>query len=244
MTDRDHVLDRIAKLLALAEGSGTTPNESAVAAATAQRLMDQHQIDRAELGADDGERVSDDHDPLYSGTGKMPSWLGALADVVTRANACRVWISTLRARTPSGVRVRNQLMVVGRKSDVQVAHYLFQFARREIERLVDDYRDRGLISGRTQLTNFRSGAVWALRQKLTETKDAARRDASSQAIVRLDERDAEAEQAIEDKGFRTRKLSRHTPDAESWKLGKEAGASIEVRPGVEGSPNAKQLGSR
>lgn len=241
---RENVLDRIAKLLALSEGAGATPNEAAVAAATAQRLMEQHQIDRAELGDDDEERVSDEHDPLYDGEGKLPSWLGALADVVTRANACRVWISTLRARTPKGVRVRNQLMVIGRKSDVQVAHYLFQFARREIERLVEDYRSRGLISGRTQLTNFRSGAVWALRRKLTETQKAARSAASSQAIVRLDERDDEAERALEGKGLRTRKLSRHTPDKEAWALGTKAGASIDVRPGVEGRGDTKRLGDR
>ena len=57
MSDHAHIIEKIAKLLQLAEGKGTTPAESATAAAQASRLMFKYGIEQAEL---QGANLSDE----------------------------------------------------------------------------------------------------------------------------------------------------------------------------------------
>jgi hypothetical protein len=52
MTDTVKILDRIKKLLAMAQGKGGSTNEVAVAAAEAARLMQLHKLTESDIPTD------------------------------------------------------------------------------------------------------------------------------------------------------------------------------------------------
>ena len=127
----DKVLDKIRKLLRLAEGAGSE-GEAAAAAGAAARLMAEHEVAMADLDA--GE-VADPEDSELVGeesvdtTGKIVPWRGSLAHSAARLFGCRMFYGChLRGM---GVPYR----VVGRPRDIGAVRYTYQYLVREVERL-------------------------------------------------------------------------------------------------------------
>lgn len=241
----EHVVAKVAKLLRLAEGT-SNPNEAAVAAAAAQRLMDEHRISKAEVGSADNadESIAVAGDPLWSRKGTLPTWVGYLASVMARANDCRTYVARGRGFDLKGRRfTRTHLNIVGRESDVQVARYMFAYCMREIERLAKKASRRGEISGRTGFNNFRVGAIDALYEKLRKQKAASRATASSTALVRLDNRSKDVERYM-DANLKLRSGGRRsiTLDRSARSAGVAAGRSISVNRGMRGGHSSRQLG--
>jgi len=126
--ERSALIDRIQKLLNLADGArNNSVAEAATAAALAQKLMLEHQLSLAEVQIDPEGPTAD---PVIEIVGEQtdkrtPSWLAGLLFAVGRANGCRV------------IRFRHQhkLTVIGPRSATETTVYLYQYLGREIERL-------------------------------------------------------------------------------------------------------------
>jgi hypothetical protein len=193
---KEKAIQTVARLLALAENKTANPNEAAVAAAQAQRIMEQHNLDRAIVDNERGDLLTpldecelfdghdDEHLPLWVG-GKQITWRTWLASGLAKLNDCAIVVYS-----GGGI---CKLTVVGTPTDVAVLRYVFTFVAREIDRLGKQAARRGVIYGRTGGNNFRIGAVEAVLHNVEQQKREARREfvrehgsRGRRAIVRLD----------------------------------------------------------
>lgn len=178
MDDREKILDKIKKLLALSGSSN--PNEAATAAAHAQRLMDKYKIEQTMLEAAAEvveEDVRDWNDPLDGVPHKsFITWKARLGLVIGKHNGVFIWKNG------------GAIMLVGKASDVQATRYLYAYCAREIDRLT---KEHCAGEGKSYANNFRLGCIDTIAAKLKEERDALRKEIRQQstgtALVRVNE---------------------------------------------------------
>ena len=163
--------DAIRKALAcLRLANSDNPNESALAAARAQEIIDRYQLDISGLDYNSQEEARDTEeikdfghaDPLDS----LPNpyaWMIRLSSMVSRFNGCRNILS--RHENGRGKVVR----VVGRPSDVNTVRYLYSCLKMEVLRLRDS-NCQG--NSQTYKYQFCLGVVDTIRVKLEEQRQA------------------------------------------------------------------------
>ncbi len=241
MTDTSAVIDKIAKLLRLAEGKGATPGESANAAAQAQRLMDRHKLSRGAVDAHSQcEPIERSAEPVFEGC-RLAAWRRHLAAGVAFNFDCRVLIVTPRDR-------RQRIELVGRPSDVQVTRYVYVYVSREIDRLCKEgLRQRyfpGRGEARTWGSNFRAAAAVAIVHQLQATRRETQRQArleqgAGPALVRLENTHRALNAFVRAaSNAPMRPVGLRTIDAEAQAAGHEAGSGISLRDGLaEGRPS-------
>jgi hypothetical protein len=220
MADRDTVLGRIRKFLALANNN-TNPHEAAVAAARAQQLMVEHKIAMLELetpaDADADEIAQTD---ILRSKKPMTPWRRELLSVLSVHCFCQV---VLVRSAETGAQTAR---VVGLPEDADVLAELYVYLEREINRLCTSHG--GNKQPRAWRTNFRRGAVVGVHHTLSE--QAKMQMSDSRALV-VYQRSAEAvKEYVADKypklkQFKSRELT--VPDAAA--IGFRAGADIAIR---------------
>lgn len=168
------IVDRIRKLLALATSDNV--NEAANAAARAQELMKEHQIEMADISVQTGKEMprEDVKEEVLEGTGsrsKALKWRVQLAGTLARAFNGRIFFY-------SGT---DKIVIIARPSDAQTVRYLLGYLGMEIERLctkewaalIGEYKSgeyQGLQPPRATAwkNSFRDGAVHAITAKLQQ----------------------------------------------------------------------------
>ncbi len=250
------ILDKIARLLRLAENAGATVHEAARAAEFAAKLMAEHRLEKSDFeGADGDDSISDDDIPLFV-MGRRVRWICGLAAGIARTQGCRSYVSVSTSRDTKGREVgrRSELKLVGRKSDIQSARYLFAYLHREIERLYELAREKREIGrGRVAADSFRVGATYEVLQRLRAARAEAERgyasdyghEAASRAIVRVDERDAEVQRFMKER-MKLKDVAKFQGNTDHGALeaGKRAGKAIEIRRGLEGGGAPRELGGK
>lgn len=157
--NREQAMEKVRKLLALAESENE--NEAAAAMGRAQAIMAKFQIETASLEIEPEESegpIETWDDPLDVSSA---TWRRHLARVLCDANGCFVFRSGKETR------------ITGRAGAVSTVRYLFDFCCREIDRLAREHGG----NGRTWLNNYRLGCVDAVRAAVKEAKDRARSEA-------------------------------------------------------------------
>jgi Protein of unknown function (DUF2786) len=236
------ILRKVQKLLALS-GNNSNAEEAATAAAKAQALMDEYRITQAmlyvERDRDDEEEIVDfakKDAPLDNLGSRLPTWRGALATILAKANQCYTFAQKkveLLTRE-----VSTHIEIVGRPSDVDTVRYLYAYLVREIDRLVA--RD-GRGCGKTWANNYRIGVVETislrLRTQRAETERAMHEKvaADARALVLVDkalEKMKAVAAEAEDVARRGRKLGSSAAsfrgDADARAQGREAGKSLRL----------------
>lgn len=237
MSTTKDVIEKVAKLLALATGQGTTPEEAATAAAAAQRLMLRHRIDQAEV-----EQVAAD-DPIdFASADGAPEgfiyqtrrWQLDLLKAIAGTNGCMPVI-TRKERTG------RWLQLVGRRSDLEICRYLWAYLSREIERLKAEHT-RGW--SQAQKNHFCLGAAHTVGVALgRETAQASSADGATSGAMVLSSR-LEAARAWyfeRQPGARFVRPRRVYVDAQSYGAGRAAGAGVSVRKGVSTTTDPRRL---
>ena len=94
--DKQKIIDKIKKLLALATSDSI--GEAAAAAAKAQELMEKHAIEEAMLRDQEPNNTStpDITSVVLWRGGKVPSWMLQLACGIGEVNRCKVWFRSGR----------------------------------------------------------------------------------------------------------------------------------------------------
>ena len=191
---RDEAIVRLRKILRLAERAGSS-EEAATAAQRAQEIMVQFGLSQAmafELDADQaGPGTGQAETEAVEDFGRkgayldvmdtaVVTWRLRLASVVARGNASRVY--TTRVETPGRPVVtqykwgetkrtdRAVISIVGRPGDVETVRYLYEYVRRETERLCGE---QGRGCGRTWANNFKVGVVEEVGRRLADAKRSA-----------------------------------------------------------------------
>lgn len=175
MATSSPVVDRVRKLLALAERSGS-PAEAALAASRARELIAEHRLAEADLSVTGGEdlpeeRVIEEQIEGDYARRKAQQWRVSLAGVLARSFGCKIYYY-------QGTR---RIQAIGRESDVQTLRYVQGYLTLEIQRLVEEAWaqmkarcEGGELPQPTRWRNsFRLGAVQAVREKLNPPKPRA-----------------------------------------------------------------------
>ena len=87
MNDRNKVMDRIRKLLAMAQDV-SSPHEAAIAAGRARKLMDQHQVSELELTSSEPDRFESEN--FKTGNKTTDKFSGICGLAVAKLNDCVV----------------------------------------------------------------------------------------------------------------------------------------------------------
>lgn len=230
------ILSKVQKLLNMTQANGASIHEAETAAAAAQRLMTQHRISVADLGADTSE-VIHNKNFLYAGE-RVVSWKSWLGVVLCEVNGCKMYIDHSRG----GI----QFQVIGRDSDIQIVTYFFNYLVNEIERLckIEKAKHRG--SGKTWTNSFKMGATNSIASRLKQADKevrAAAVSASSTALVKVDMKDAEVA-AWAEKNLKLRQSSAQANiklNTSAYNSGAEAGNKIQLNKGMGGKSDPKLL---
>lgn len=235
------VIEKVAKLLALAAGRGTTPEEAATAAATAQRLMLRHRIEQAQLA----QLESDDPIGFTSAPGSAAEtdqgfvfqtkrWQLDLLKAIGSANGC---MSVITRKERSG----QWLELVGRQSDLEVCRYLWAYLSGEIERLKAE-QTRGW--SQTRKSHFCLGAAHTVGAALRhETAAASSVDGATSGALVVSSRFAAAQAWYFEAQPNARfvRPRRAYVDAQSYNAGQSAGARVSIRKGMATTTNPQRL---
>ena len=232
--DRDKLLDRIRRLLRLAESPNV--NEAAVAAARAQELMARHRIEAAALEEGEPGDVQDLRDAPLDESKRLRAWKTHLADGIARANGCRVYVLER-----DGTR---RIVIVGRADDAELVRLLYGELVKRVECLT---RHHGQGQTRRFCNAFRLGVVMTLRERLAlsaaeakhralegecdaEAGDTALAPASTAlALARLEARDDAVERFMEaNLRLRPGRKKGLRAEAEGYERGRIAGHGVDL----------------
>ena len=229
MTDRDKAIDRIRKLLALAEGSGATEAEAMLAAERASEMMDRWKVERAQVdgaGASHGRIVCLDVGDQY----EQRTWVQHLFANVAKTFDCQGMVQM------GGERMSYQF--VGDDADALVAAHFFDFLYRSCRKESDMawFDDRGTtaqliydISQRKFTHAFRQGMAVRLGQRMGEMRERrAAHDPTLGALIKS------SDVAV------SRWLAQHVPEAQDRKTTMNlSDADVALRMGwIEGGNTA------
>lgn len=228
--ERENIIDKVRKLRALAENAAATVEEAATAARTAELLIQKHALEEAELGAVSQEvleAIVDDGSPLTDWGKRQKVWQNVLLHALAQNYNC----SNVLKRKDGALNI----YTIGRPSDIAIMRYQFAYFVLELTRLshlmAPDNLGRG--SGKTWYNSFYHGAVDAIISSLKSAREEVRKQASSTALVFINERMREVE-LLKAKLYPWSKTvtthSRFNPDA--YEIGQLAGANLQAKPAL------------
>jgi hypothetical protein len=221
----EHVLERVAKLLALAESQNE--HEAQAAMSAAQRLMLKHNLERVLADA----RTPYDFRHLGTPSGRVGESQRLLAAILADHFFVEViWVPVWR---PLEGKRGSVLEVCGAPENLELAEYVHTFVNRTGERLFREYRKRGHGFGGRERERFLSGLMAGFRDKL----EAERQKSRAQGLVWRGDGELHA-------FFRQRhphiRMTRHATHSgtEAYARGREAGRRLVVHRGVKAGPSA------
>lgn len=221
--DRGRVLERITKLLALAESPN--PHEAEAAMAAAQRLLLKHNL---ELG--DSPRARQfvyRHLGRPSGRVQEPERILA-ALLGAHFFVEPVWVKVWQVER--GV-AGTALEICGTRENVDIAEYVHGFLLHTAERLWLDHKRRATIRGDADRRRFLSGVMSGFKSKL----DAQRARTREEGLVWV--RDAGLDDFFSRRHPRVHTVSRQSSRTSSaFAHGRAAGETIVLHRGVTSGP--------
>jgi hypothetical protein len=233
------IIERVQKLLALSKSCNA--NEAAAAAAIANRLIDQHRLSEADLettSEEELEPIEEDIDYIYQ-SGKVTPWKKLLVSVLAKHYGCAHWNDCTWA---SGRKV-SRYRLVGKRSDIGIARYMYTWLSLECQRLAD-LEAKG--KGRVFVGSYCQGFVQGVATQLAASRAEAQKDATSAAIVKID---ARLEQSKEEMyrlhtNLKTIKdKSAAFIDPLAFHQGKKQGTNLHLGATMAASGGTKLLGS-
>ena len=232
----DSIVSRVQKLLSLSRNNNNV-NEASAAASAAQKLIDQYNLDMAQIAVDNGgDRISDeeitrDHEPLYNGRNSI-SWKSSLADAVSRSNNCRVFLSG------------GTINIVGKQTPVALTRFLYSYVQSEIERLSAAAMQINSGAGKSYSNNFKLGAVTAVRDNLKQSQATVQAKYSgSQAMVIINNESREVDSWLNgNMRLRTKANVQTKNNNNARSDGYSAGSTINLKTAGLNAAGAKLLG--
>ncbi|WP_302404109.1 DUF2786 domain-containing protein [Adlercreutzia equolifaciens] len=159
--DREKIIERIKKLLAVADNRGATEHEAAAAALAAQRLIAQYDVEQWEIHSKDAEPI----ETIYANDATR-RWRWHLADVIAPAFRCKTY-QTRRWSKECG-RYVHLMGFYGYKTDATAAAMTFNSLYKIGNRLASRFsRDAAYGTYNAYVNGFVDGIVSEL-EKQTE----------------------------------------------------------------------------
>ena len=175
----ERILQKVRHLLALAEDSGASMNESTLAFQRAQKLMNEYAIQDWQLH--ESERCSD---PIVEQSVKfyndpLAELKKDLADIVARANRCRSYFSWHKSR--NNRKIVNRVVFYGTESDCRKSEMIW--TSMELFRAAA-WKGAAREEGEPPLAPFRNGFYLGFAQRIEERYQDLRQEMQTTAAGR------------------------------------------------------------
>lgn len=192
----EQVLERIRALLAMAADT-SSPHEASIAAGRARKLMDQHQVDLADLKESNGFGFANiDKEYRF-----FPKWKSILSVAVARLNDCKSILS--HKYKSSNKSYSYQLVFQGFEADVAVAEAMYDYLTKAVDRLCGKYIEPlGYTRYPARLGDaYKKGAALELVRRLEEllkerTAEVKMSSGTSLVVFKMAQVEAEFGKAI------------------------------------------------
>ena len=222
---RERVLERVARLLALAE----SPNEheARAAAAAAQRLMLKYNLEAPRSGAE----LRYGHRHVGRVTGRTDAARRLLANILSEHYFVEaIWVPVWRAAEGKRGVV---LELCGREENLELAEYVHSYLEGTAERLWADYRRTGRVRGNADRRTYLAGVLTGFAETLAAQGAASR----AEGLVWVGDRDL---QRFLRRRYPRVRWTRHGGPRRTaaWSDGCAAGRGIVVRRGMHDGPSA------
>ena len=228
---KDKVINRIKKLLAMA-GDVSSPNEAAIAASRARKLMDEYQISLDDLQESDGFGVTSTNKSYTY----RPKWMSILAPAVAKFNDTQA------------LGAEGRIVFRGFETDVFLSLSMYEYLVKTITRLCKEYmRECGYSHYHASVGDpFKYNAAKAvcekIRELIKERKTVQTSTGKDLVIIKKDlvEQKFGAVKYVKSKKEDTR-FSFNPHIANAAMAGYEAGKRIPLNTQVKGSKDSKLL---
>lgn len=231
MEDNNRIIDKIRKLLALANSSNE--HEAALAASHAQRLLSAHNLAMADIESEQKPQSADKVEATVSKT--LPKWVRHLSAGVCTAFDCQ------------GIHhpATGKLTFIGVGADVQIAAYTFSYLDKTVRRLCSNYMkhhaNENIPNRHRELMrqSYYLGAVSTINLTLREQK--VQTPITPGALVPIKE--GLIKKAMSDIGpTRTVRSRKSYIDSHAYTKGQEDGQQVGIHKGISGNtPSTKTI---
>jgi len=223
LNDRDRIVVRVHKLMALAESSN--PNEAQAAMRKAHELISRHNVNLIAQGADQ------DYHSIFLGTPHLRHFREAyhLAHLLQDYYFVQgMWI---QAWVLEKGRMGRVLEISGTRKNVRIAEYIHAAISRYIDGAWADYR-RGNSLNQYRKTDFAVGIIEGFKATLQQARTAGSRDNDTRLPVRVE--DHALTRYLAQRYPHVRSFSRKGPghDARVLADGKERGRKLIIAKGI------------
>lgn len=236
--ERENIIEKVRALRNLAENKSATIEEAATAARMAELIIQKHALAEAELLVNDSndakEEIIEDSAPLTDWKKRATNWQGSLIKGLSDIYGCEVLI-LYKNGTPN-------VYAIGRKSDIEMLRYQYTFFMVELIRLANNLapNNLGRGSGKTWYNSFYRGGISSIIESLRAAKKEVRQQASSSALVFIDQKAKEIQEFMKKSHPHLRTKSSYSNiDPDAYNKGKQAGANLNPKPGL--APGVKGL---
>jgi hypothetical protein len=237
MDNIEKIKDRIAKLLRMAQDA-SSPNEAAIAAGRARKLMDEYQIDAFDVS----QRVQEEFG-VFGATKyfkKMPTYMSILSVAVAKYNDCQARYDY--GRIDFGVDIGaegERVLFQGYKSDSELAGQMFERLIGAVNRLCKEYLTaQGFATYQVALgLQFKEGAVQAILQRLatmTAERDQITVGAAGNSLVVVKKQGVDAHFGEVKYGSSKARVGRSKGEMDARTNGYVKGSTVEITPMVNG----------
>lgn len=174
----NNITEKVKKLLVLAERG--SEHEAAIAAAKAQALLMQHNIDLSQIDTGDSEVDEQVREWLLDAMSRRQIWKGNLAHAIAEVNFCQMWW------------LGPNLKLVGKAHNVEIVRHLYAYLVESVERVTKEagaverryYQvTPHLFRPRAWANSFRLGCTHRLCHRLREQKQRMETDGLPEANV-------------------------------------------------------------
>jgi hypothetical protein len=223
-SEQERVLDRVAKLLSLAQSSNL--HEAETAMSVAQRLMLKYNLDHATDPAARGYRFVH----LGQPTGRIDESGRILAAILAEHFFVEViWVPVWR---PLEAKRGSVLEVCGTAENVELASYVHAYMLETGQRLWQNYRRERKLASNSERRAYIAGVMAGFRDKLAKDQRIQQR----QGLVWVG--DAELARYLKRRHpyVRWTRAFGHTR-SEAWSCGREAGKQITLHRPVKAGPS-------
>lgn len=221
MTVEEKIIERVRKLLALSTSSN--PNEAANAAAKAQELLQQYNLELSQVQAN--EQRGPEYIKSGAVLGGKQKWRHILLEVLCSHNFCK---SFYYQGTPRAV-------IVGEKHNIEVVEYLYEHLLHELPLMASAaYKQSGSVAHPvTWKDAFYIGATRSISERMHEERARFEQESNNtRTLIVL--KDKELQQAVQQFFPNTaRARAKRVRSVEGYVEGVKAGQTVALRKAVE-----------
>lgn len=207
--DRQAIIEKIQKLLALSRNAAATPAEAATAASLAQRLLLKYRLEMGEVEAKASPTI--ECRQVYQSS-RVDGWIGTLGNAISSHFGCRVFID------------HDGLVAAGDPVALDAFCATFNFVLDRIKTMAAKTCPK-TVHGRTWSGSYGLGASVAIHQSMIQS--TSQLDTGSAIVLRKSQKEVD-EWLANNFDLDNKRGGKKNVDADAWRSGHNYGSSLNV----------------